>query len=179
MQRPEAPFTASISGHMYFVMGRLEQYMSANRKDPNLQKNVSEFLKAVISVYAKNGYHNNFEIRDVFAEPAVQKTFQRYGVTPNLNYSPENLSAAMQATIRYTCAYAEKRAMQEELRSGFEDLEDPQFQLRQVQTRVKSEFPVVDDSRRDVRIRGSRHYLDPVKLGRVVDVKSKFPLVEE
>ena len=26
MQRPEAPFTASISGHMYFVMGRLDQY---------------------------------------------------------------------------------------------------------------------------------------------------------
>src|SRR5262249_6671438 len=48
MTRPEAPFTASVSGHMYFVMGRLEQYMSANRKDPNLQKNVSEFLKAVI-----------------------------------------------------------------------------------------------------------------------------------
>ena len=139
MQRPEAPFTASISGHMYFVMGRLDQYMSANAKDPNLQKNVSEFAKAVISVYAKNGYHNNFEIRDVFAEPAVQKTFQNYGVTPNLNYSPANLSAAMQATIQYTAAYAEKRAMQEELRNGL-------IQLKQAQTTVKSEFPVVDDS---------------------------------
>jgi uncharacterized membrane protein len=127
MKRPEAPFTASISGHMYFVMGRLEQYMSANAKDPNLQKNVSEFLKAVISVYAKNGYHNNFEIRDVFAEPAVQKTFQSYGVTPNLNYSPANLSAAMQATIKYTAAYAEKRAMLEELRNG-------PIQLKQAQT---------------------------------------------
>jgi hypothetical protein len=148
MQRPEAPFTASISGLMYFVMGRLEQYMSANAKDPNLQKNVSEFVKAVISVYAKNGYHNNFQIRDVFAEPAVQKTFQSYGVTPNLNYSPANLSAAMQATIRYTAAYAEKRAMQEELRSGFLVPlgEDPQFQLKKAQTTVKSEFPVVDDS---------------------------------
>jgi uncharacterized membrane protein len=141
MQRPEAPFTASISGHMYFVMGRLEQYMSANAKDPNLQKNVSEFLKAVISVYAKNGYHNNFEIRDVFAEPAVQKTFQSYGVTPNLNYSPANLSAAMQATIKYTAAYAEKRAMLEELRNG-------PIQLKQAQTTSGGRFfsiPLIEE----------------------------------
>jgi uncharacterized membrane protein len=178
MKRPEAPFTASISGHMYFVMGRLHEYMDANRKDPNLQKNVSEFVKAVISVYAKNGYHNNFEIRDVFAEPAVQKMFQKYGVKPDLSYSPANLYAAMQATIRYTAAYAEKRAMQEELRSGFKDLEDPQFRLSYVQTRVTSEFPVVDDSRPDDSTLVSSDYQDPVKLGRVVDVKSKFPLVD-
>ena len=101
--------------------------MSANAKDPNLQKNVSEFAKAVISVYTKNGYHNNFEIRDVFAEPAVQKTFQNYGVTPNLNYSPANLSAAMRATIQYTAAYAEKRAMQEELRKGLIQLKPVLF----------------------------------------------------
>ena len=115
MLRPEVPFTASVSGDMYFVMGRLSQYMSDNAKDPNLQKNVSEFLRAVISVYAKNGYHNNFEIKDVFAEPAVRQTFQKFGIQPDLSYSPENLSAAMQATIRYTAAYAQKRAMQEEL----------------------------------------------------------------
>jgi DNA-directed RNA polymerase subunit L len=116
-------------------MGRLNQYMSDNAKDPNLQKNVSEFVKAVISVYAKNGYHNNFEIRDVFAETAVQETFQKYGVQPDLNYSPANLSAAMQATIQYSAAYTEKRAIQEELRKGL-------FQLKQAQTTVKSAFEV-------------------------------------
>jgi uncharacterized membrane protein len=127
MLRPEAPFTASVSGHMYFVMGRLSQYMSDNAKDPNLQKNVSEFLKAVISVYAKNGYHNNFEIKDVFAEPAVRETFQKFGIQPDLSYSPGNLSAAMQATIQYTAAYAEKRAMQEELRKGLIQLKPVLF----------------------------------------------------
>jgi hypothetical protein len=148
MQRPEAPFTASIFGHMYFVMGRLDQYMSANAKDPNLQKNVSEFVKAVISVYAKNGYHNNFEIRDVFRGTGCPANVPEIWNSARSEPSPENLSAAMQATIRYTAAYAAKRAMQEELRSGFLVPlgEDRQFQLRKAQTMVKSEFPVVDDS---------------------------------
>ena len=92
MQRPEAPFTASISGHMYFVMGRLDQDMSANAKDPNLQKNVSEFAKAVISVYAKNGYHNNFEIRDVFAEPAVPNVPELWSYTQSELLAGESVS---------------------------------------------------------------------------------------
>ncbi|QSH41927.1 hypothetical protein P0136_05505 [Lentisphaerota bacterium ZTH] len=118
MQRSNAVYSASLSGHMYFVVGLLEKFMSKYTSFG--QDAVNEFLLATIAVYAKNGFHSNYEILDVLHEPHIIKRFGSYGINLNLHFKPYALNCALRDTLAYTSQYTTKRVTIKELTSSVE-----------------------------------------------------------
>jgi|GEM_PF-4726204 hypothetical protein len=80
LQNPEVPYTASLSGHAYFIIGLLKQYMEDNKSDPDLEQDVNLFLMTVMMTYVKQGMHSFFEMLAVFEEKHVKKYFEKYNV---------------------------------------------------------------------------------------------------
>ncbi|MCP4181152.1 MAG: hypothetical protein GY756_25585 [bacterium] len=107
MKRTNAIYNASLSGHMYFVVGLLEKFMS--KYGSYGQEAVNEFLLALIAVYAKNGFHSNHEILDVLHEPHIVEPLKKRGINLNLHFRPYALKNALRDTIDYTRMYTTKR----------------------------------------------------------------------
>lgn len=102
--RPRSAFIASLSGHSFLIVAALERYMQAYAQDKNLQIDINNYIKSVISVYLSHGYHSFFEVTDVFREPVVQEIFARFNVVLDLNWQDDLVEKASRDTQEYAKA---------------------------------------------------------------------------
>ncbi len=101
LENPEIPFTASLSGHVYFVVAILEEYLknTTTRDVGLLNRQINAFLLATLHAYVKQGYHSQHEILKVLEECAGK--FSKYGVILNFQTPPEVLSTAFERGAKY------------------------------------------------------------------------------
>lgn len=108
---PRSAFAASISGHCFKIVATLEQYMKKYKKDPNLEQDITQFLKQTISSYISKGYHGYFEMVDVLNEPHIQKVFTDCNVHLNLEWLSALAEQAAKDTQEYTKTLCLKRTV--------------------------------------------------------------------
>ena len=102
--RPRSAFVASLSGHTFLLVLFIEKYMQAHAQDENLQTDINNFIKSIISVYVSHGYHSFFEVTDVFKEPNVQQIFANFNVVLDLSWQSDIVDKASKDTQEYTKA---------------------------------------------------------------------------
>lgn len=100
-KRDRAVFVSSVSGHAFFVIAMLSEYMK-NNPGPSLNKDINNFVLAYIGTYAKLGYHSMYEVIDVFNEPHIAKIFKEQGVEINTQVNKKILNFAFNDALAYT-----------------------------------------------------------------------------
>jgi hypothetical protein len=117
LQNPNIPFVASLSGHAYFIVTILEDYMKTYQSDKTLSYDINHFLSCVIATYVKNAFHSVFEMIEVFNEDHIQSIFKKYNVKMEyerlFNYSI--LLNAMEYATQYTMDHLYKKIIHREL----------------------------------------------------------------
>lgn len=124
-----AAYASSISGHMYGMVAIMDRYMLYYAQDPNLEKDINQFFKTVISVWIRRGYHSLLEATDVLNEPHIQLVFKNRGVKLDLTWPQAILDQALQDTQEYAKAICIKKSMQEQLLS-FSSVQSPAYFAR-------------------------------------------------
>ncbi|MEO8400967.1 MAG: hypothetical protein ABI597_04090 [Gammaproteobacteria bacterium] len=112
-------FVSSVSGHTFFIVGMLEEYMDKHKKDPVLNQDINNFCGAFISHYMSFGFHSYFEIMHVLQEKTIQALFKAYEVkidSPFMDGEDQDiLQNAFQDTFEYTKQRCVKNVMHDEL----------------------------------------------------------------
>lgn len=106
---PDTVYVTGYSGHAFFFVAILEDYMAKHQHSPTLEHDVNEFIKALAIANVGYGFHSIMEILEVFDEPEISKIFSKYRVDIQLDWSDELLDA----TFADAQSYAKTQLLQQ------------------------------------------------------------------
>lgn len=123
LSNKESAYVSSLSGHAFWFVAILEQYIIDNLTESNVKKierQVNDFIKAVIVTYVDQGFHSLLEVSDVFNQYPIKKIFSDYNIFLDLSWPDELLKKAFNDTQEYTKALSLRSVLQQELTDAFE-----------------------------------------------------------
>ena len=115
--RPRSAFIASMSGHTFLIIVKLEKYLKehASKNKKINEQDLNHFMRAVVAFYTSRSYHSINEVFDVFKEPHIQKLFKSYGVTLDFSWPADVIKMASRDTQAYASMLGLKTSVNESI----------------------------------------------------------------
>lgn len=109
--RANSPYVGTLSGHVFHYLVFLEEYINHNKSSPTLEKDINNFVLALVMGMVAYGFHSLYEVIDVFALPEVQSRFKQLGITLTIELSDDIVGPAMIDTQEYVKLICLKRGI--------------------------------------------------------------------
>ncbi len=122
-------YVASTSGHTFYLVALVEDYMKKHQSDPDLESDVNAYIKAFILSYVHSGYHSYLEVVDVLNEPEVKKIFQDNNVNLDLTWKSNIIEQATKDTQEYAKTVCLKKTLLDGLKTLNKPIADAQLEI--------------------------------------------------
>ncbi len=122
-------YAASISGHAFYLIALLEEYMEVNKFDPCLEDDINEYVKAVILGYINLSFHTYLEMVESFEQPHIVAVFKSFNVTLDLTWLPRIVEQATLDTQEYAKTLCLKQSVMAEIKALKEETLRPKFEI--------------------------------------------------
>ena len=154
------PYVNSVSGTTYTLAAVLIYYIKKYKKDPDLQKDIDNIIKAFVGFTAKQGYHSMSEMMDVLKDPYVLEILQSNHLSLNQDFLPEKeLAKVTNAATSYAQTVMLQGALGNELRSKVKPL------LVAYPSRREERYPtLLEDYLKESKITGPEVYKALMKI---------------